>query len=218
MKPQLISFKICPFVQRSVILLHEKRVEFDIEYINLKEPPAWFKAISPLGKVPVLKVGDEVLFESAVIMEYLDEVHPPSLHPLDPLTKARNRAWIEFSSNLLMEQFKLATAKEEEAHLQARKTLRGHLEALETQLAGPLFNGAALALVDIASAPIFMRLNLLESWLPMGLLDGLPKLAQWSEELLARQSVIDSVVPEFPDLYRGFVEMNGGYFASAMGG
>ena len=45
MKPELISFKICPFVQRSVIVLQEKGVDYDITYINLKEPPEWFKAI-----------------------------------------------------------------------------------------------------------------------------------------------------------------------------
>lgn len=64
---ELISFKTCPFVQRSVITLKEKGIDFKTTYIDLAEKPAWFLAISPLGKVPVLKIGDEVLFESAVI-------------------------------------------------------------------------------------------------------------------------------------------------------
>ncbi len=71
-KPKLISFKICPYVQRSVITLKEKNVDFDIEYIDLANKPEWFLKISPLGRVPVLQVGEEVLFESAVINEYLD--------------------------------------------------------------------------------------------------------------------------------------------------
>ena len=41
-KPKLISFKVCPFVQRSVILLKEKDVDYDIEYIDVYDPPAWF--------------------------------------------------------------------------------------------------------------------------------------------------------------------------------
>jgi len=53
-----------------------------------------------LGKVPLLKVEDKVLFESAVICEYLD-VTPSSLHPADPLEKANHRAWIEFGSSIL---------------------------------------------------------------------------------------------------------------------
>ena len=117
MKPELISFKLCPFVQRSVIVLLEKKVPFDIRYIDLSNPPDWFKAISPLGKVPLLKLGDTVLFESAVIMEYLDEVNPPSLHPSDPLRKAHHRAWIEFSSTLLVSQYQLTMIAADETAL-----------------------------------------------------------------------------------------------------
>ena len=72
----LISFDICPFVQRSVITLEEKGVKYNIKYIELENKPDWFLAISPFGKVPVLQVNDKVLFESAVINEYLDETVP----------------------------------------------------------------------------------------------------------------------------------------------
>ena len=106
-KPQLISFKICPFVQRTVIALREKHVDYDITYIDLAARPPWFKAMSPLGKVPVLRVGDTTIFESAVINEYLDEVYAPRLHPADPLQRARNRAWIEFASVLTQNQYQL---------------------------------------------------------------------------------------------------------------
>ena len=103
---ELVSFAICPYVQRAVITLKEKGVAFDITYIELDNPPAWFKEDSPLGKVPLLKVDGEVLFESAIITEYLDEVYPPTLHPGDPLLRAKHRGWIEFGSNLLVDQFK----------------------------------------------------------------------------------------------------------------
>lgn len=214
MKPELISFKLCPFVQRSVIVLKEKSIDFDITYIDLKNPPDWFKQISPLGKVPVLKVGDEVLFESAVIMEYLDEVNPPSLHPADPLLKAKNRAWIEFASTVIMAQFNMLMAKEKEASEAAEQELHTKLAQLEQQVKGPLFNGEEFALVDAAFAPIFMRLAMLETWQPMGLLDNLPKVKTWSESLLARDSVKNSVVENLADLYRGMIASNGGYAAS----
>ena len=79
-----------------MILLRAKDVEFDVTYINLREKPDWFLEISPHGKVPVLKVGDEVLFESNAIAEYLDEVFEPRLHPADPVKRAKNRAWTDF--------------------------------------------------------------------------------------------------------------------------
>jgi glutathione S-transferase len=214
MKPELISFKLCPFVQRSVIVLKEKGIDFDITYIDLKNPPDWFKQISPLGKVPVLKVSDEVLFESAVIMEYLDEVNPPSLHPADALIKAKNRAWIEFASTLIMAQFNMLMAKEKEASESAEQELRDKLAQLEQQIKGPLFNGEEFALVDAAFAPIFMRLTMLEQWLPMGLLDNLPKVKKWSDTLLARDSVKNSVVENLAELYRGMIASSGGYNAS----
>jgi glutathione S-transferase len=214
MKPELISFKLCPFVQRSVIVLNEKKIDYDITYIDLKNPPDWFKAISPLGKVPVLKVDDEVLFESAVIMEYLDEVNPPSLHPADPLRKAKNRAWIEFASTLIMAQFNMLMCKEKEESEKAEQELRDKLAQLEQQVVGPLFNGKEFALIDAAFAPIFMRLAMLEKWQPMGMLETLPKVRQWSEALLARDSVKNSVVENLEELYRGMLASNGGYAAS----
>lgn len=55
-----------------MILLRAKQIEFDVTYVNLRDKPAWFLDISPHGKVPVLKVDDEILFESNAIAEYLD--------------------------------------------------------------------------------------------------------------------------------------------------
>ncbi len=89
---KLISHKLCPYVQRAVISLTEKGVPFERVDIDLDNKPDWFLKISPLGKVPVLQVGDKVVFESAVILEYLEEIQPKPLHPKDPLTRAEHRA------------------------------------------------------------------------------------------------------------------------------
>ena len=217
MKPELISFKLCPFVQRSVIVLLEKGVEYDINYIDIRNPPDWFQSISPLGKVPVLRVGDEVLFESAVIMEYLDEVNPPSLHPAAPLRKAKNRAWIEFASALFMGQYQLVTAREETAFSQTLEEMRSKLAQLEQQVTGPYFNGDDFNLIDAAYAPLFMRMGLLESWSPLGLMNGLPKVSAWAERLSARESVKNSVVKELPELYRNMIANGEGYAAERFG-
>ena len=95
-KFHLISSLTCPWVQRAVIVLRVKNVDFDVTYINLREKPDWLLEISPHGKVPILKVGEEVLFESNAIAEYLDETFEPRLHPADPIKRARNRAWTDF--------------------------------------------------------------------------------------------------------------------------
>src|ERR1700716_4669276 len=92
---KLISHKLCPYVQRAVIALTEKGVAFERIDIDLANKPDWFLKISPLGKTPVLQVSDTAIFESAVILEYLEETQPKPLHPGEPLKGAEHRAWIE---------------------------------------------------------------------------------------------------------------------------
>ena len=67
-RSKLISHKLCPYVQRAVIALTEKGVPFERIDIDLANKPDWFSGISPLGKTPVLLVGDTAIFESAVIL------------------------------------------------------------------------------------------------------------------------------------------------------
>lgn len=81
----LISHELCPYVQRVAISLAEKAVAFERIDVDLENKPDWFKAISPLGKTPVLKVGDRAIFESAVILEYLEETQPNPTHPANSL-------------------------------------------------------------------------------------------------------------------------------------
>lgn len=206
-KLKLISFKICPFVQRSVILLKEKGVEYDIEYIDVNNPPQWFLDISPTGKVPVLQVDDTVLFESAVINEYIDEVYPPSLHPQDPLKKAQNRAWMEYTSPMNLSFFQMIMAKEKEAGEKAKGNLLDQLAGLERVAVNtPWFNGDSFSMMDISIAPVFTRLAFLKMHLNIDLLEGFPSLNAWSEELLARDSVTQSVVDDFDEILLGRVK------------
>lgn len=202
MRLELVSFKLCPFVQRSVITLLEKERDFQITYINLDAPPQWFKDISPLGKVPVLQVGEEVLFESAIINEYVDEITPPSLHPQNALIKAKNRAWIEFGSELLMMQFRFVMSQDKNSYDTNLKELQEKLQRLETVLSGgTFFNGEQFSLVDTAYAPLFMRLELLKQWTKVDFYGTLPKIQRWSAALLAKESVQKSVVDDFADLF-----------------
>ena len=213
-KPQLISFKICPFVQRTVIVLREKGVDYDITYIDLAARPAWFTAMSPLGKVPVLRVGDATIFESAVINEYLDEVYAPQLHPADPLQRAHNRAWIEFASVLTQSQYQLCMADTPARFAAARERIDASLDQLERQLsAGPYFNGADFALVDASLAPVLMRFAVMERDVDLDIYATRPRLATYCSAVLARPSVVDSVVPEFAELFIEYFREQGGYVA-----
>src|SRR3982751_1822215 len=109
----LISHKLCPYVQRAVIALTEKGVPFERIDIDLANKPDWFLKVSPLGKTPVLLVGDHAIFESAVILEYLEETQPKPLHPADALRRAEHRAYIEYGSAVLNDIAGLYSAPDE---------------------------------------------------------------------------------------------------------
>lgn len=209
---QLVSFKICPFTQRSVIALNMKGIEYTLTYLTPGDSPDWFKAISPLGKVPVLVVDGTPLFESAVILEYLDEVYPPSLHPVDPLQKAQHRAWIEYCSELLGRQYALLTATDAESFATARDNLQQGLQRLETQLtaAAPYFAGESVQLVDCAYAPLLMRIALLKQEYGVALQLN-ARMQAWSDAVLALDAVKTSVVENFAEVFHNFLTMKNSY-------
>lgn len=212
---ELISFNICPFVQRSVIALNEKNVDFKITHIDLSNPPEWFKEISPLGKVPVLKVGDKAVFESAVILEYLDEIHAPQLHPNDPLEKATHRSWMEFCSDMIMTQYGMFTAKDQQGFEEKRDKLKEGFKRLDTVVAesGSFFAGEVFSLVDTVYAPIFMRLKIVEAIKPLNL--DIPERVQtWADALLARESVKNSIEDDFESNFKKYFQGEKGYLFS----
>src|SRR5215475_10067682 len=152
---KLISHKLCPYVQRAVIALAEKSVPFERIDIDLVNKPDWFKAMSPLGKTPVLNVDGTAIFESAVILEYLEETQSNPLHPADPLERAEHRAWIEFGSAVLNDIWGLYTAPDEAAFSAKVTTLREKFLRIEARLNVPWFDGARFSLVDAVFGPVF---------------------------------------------------------------
>ena len=191
-----------------MILLRAKDVEFNVTYVNLREKPDWFLEISPHGKVPVLKVGDEILFESSAIAEYLDEVVAPRLHPEDPIARAKNRAWTDFTPTFAGALSKIHYAKTREdmdAAVEAAPTV---LAKVENALAGrgnngPFFNGPDLSLVDASYAPFLQRYLLIDEGLKNDVLKDFPLIAAWAETLMADERVTGAVPDNFADEFIG---------------
>lgn len=213
-QPILISFKLCPFVQRAVITLLHKKIDFTIEYINLQKKPDWFLEISPLGKVPLLRVKDHVLFESAVINEYLDETHGDPMLPKDPLEKAEHRAWIEFSSSLFNAQHQLTQARREETYLKIEEDLTKKLAPLERKIGKDgFFEGKSFSLVDSAFAPFLMRSKIVADNIGIDPVSDYKKISKWRDNLLSLPEVQKSVVEDFEDLYMEGIYERAGYLA-----
>jgi glutathione S-transferase len=203
---KLVSHHLCPYVQRAVIALAEKGVAHERVYVDLADKPQWFRAISPLGKVPLLVVGDDVLFESAVICEYLDDTAAPRLHPEDPLERARHRAWVEFGSAILNDIWSFYTARDEEALTKKRDDIAGKFQQLEQHLGeGPYFAGARFHLVDAVFGPIFRYFDTFETIADFGFFKETPKVRAWREALNARPSVRAAVTSDYPQRLAQFL-------------
>lgn len=218
MQLELISTKRCPFVQRSVITLNYKNIEHHMTFIDLDNPPDWFAEISPFGKVPLLRVDDDaVIFESAVINEFLDDITPGQLHPTDPLQRAINKSWIEFGGSCCSLTFQIMTAAAKQSYDNTLAELTNNLGRVEDVLGGgPFFNGAEFALIDAAYAPIFIRLDVFRDLLDIRLTDELPKVHEWQAKLLALPAVQKARVPELPDLFRHLIISRNAYAQSLL--
>ena len=186
--------------------MRAKNVEFDVTYITKDAKPDWFLEISPHAKVPVLKVDDDVLFESNAIAEFLDEVVEPQLAPKDPIERARNRAWTDFTDGWAGALNKVNYAKTKKEHASALEALPITLQKIEDALGqrtnnGPYFNDNKLCLVDAAYAPFLMRFNIVENINPTGILEDFPKIKAWSNALLMNESIVGSVPEDFMEVF-----------------
>lgn len=190
-----------------MIVLRAKAVKFDVTYINLREKPDWFLKISPHGKVPVLNVDGEALYESNAIAEFLDETVPPRLHPADPIKRARNRAWTDFLPDFAKGLSGVYYTKSKEEVAKGLEAAPARVQKLEDAIArergndGPYFNGKALCIVDAGYAPFFQRFAIADSKLKTGLLDAFPLVKAWSKALLSTEAVTGSVASEFNEAF-----------------
>ena len=203
---QLVSHPLCPYVQRAAIVMAEKGIAFSRTDIDLAHKPDWFLRLSPLGKVPLLRVDGHTLFESGPIVEYLEEIAEPKLHPQQPLQRARHRAWMEFASALLNDiatLYRATPQRFEEALRQAHQ----HLAELEQVLGdGPFFDGKTFCLVDALFAPVLRYWEVFDLLAETRLPPQLTRLHAWRMALLRRPSVVAAVAPDYPQRLRDFIE------------
>lgn len=220
-KLTLVSHHLCPYVQRAAISLAEKGVSFERVNVDLADKPDWFKTISPLGKVPLLRVPsggkEEVIFESAVILEFLEETEANPLHPADPLMKARHRAWIEFGSAILNAIGRFYSAADEVAFFRESRSLSEMFERVEAELSarqnGQWFASDRFSLVDAVYGPIFRYFDTFDRIGDFGILDGKPLVQAWREALSKRRSVKEAVDADYPRRLHAFLRAKGSHLS-----
>lgn len=202
----LVSHALCPYVQRAAIVLAEKGVPFERRDIDLANKPDWFLQVSPLGKTPVLLVGDEAIFESAVICEYLEDTTLPRLHPANALQRARHRSWMEVGSSLLALIAAFYNAPDEDTLVARATEIRSRLSQVEAALGdGPYFAGEVFGLVDAVFGPIFRYFDAFDDLGEFGFFDDLPRVQRWRRVLAVRPSVVAAVRSDHAELLRRFL-------------
>jgi len=212
----LISHHLCPYVQRAVIVLDEKNIPHRRTYIDLADKPDWFRALSPLGRVPVLQTGDTVVFESQVIAEYLDETTPGSLHPADPLEKARHRSWIEFGSETLNAIGAMYNAGSAADFEDKRRALQGKFARVEAEVEGPYFAGDAFHMIDGVWGTIFRYLDVFDRIADFGLTAELAGTSTWRATVSQRPSVVNAVPAGYPERLHAFLANRDAHIATLM--
>jgi glutathione S-transferase len=216
----LVSHALCPYVQRAAIVLAEKGVPFERRDIDLANKPDWFLKVSPLGKTPVLLVGDQPIFESAVICEYLEETALPRLHPVSALKRAQHRSWMEFGSALLNAIGAFYNAADEKALASRAAEIRARLVQLEAALGeGPFFGGDSFSVVDAVFGPAFRYFDVfdaIDGFDDFGFWRDLPRVQGWRCALAMRPSVADAACRDYPELLRQFLLARGSALSRRM--
>ncbi len=183
---EIFSAEVCPFAQRTRMVLIEKDVEFTLREVDLADKPDWFLDVSPYSKVPVIRHRGRVVYESAIINEYLDEVFPaPPMMPSEPGARASARIWIDFMNIKLLPCFyRLLMAQETDKRALEAATLRAHFRLMEAAMVaespGPYWFGGQLTLADLSLYPWFERLPALEHYRGAMLPEACARLKSWS--------------------------------------
>jgi len=214
--PTLVSFVICPFVQRSVITFKTKNTPFDLIHIDLSSPPEWFTELVPTAKVPALLFNDDVLFESAVINEFIDENDGQRLQEKSHWERAQERAWINYVDELIFDQYAMLIASNEKDYETEKDKFISKLLVLGKKTGKHYFSNDSFGLLDAAAAPVFTRLMLTPS-----IYDELKlkcneqsDLINWIENLIQLKAVKESVVDDFDKQFFSYFDKLNSYIIS----
>lgn len=193
MKPKLYNTQRCPYARRTRIVLYEKGVDFETHEVDLANKSEEFLEASPTGKVPVIVVDGESIYESNVVNQYLDEVtDEPKLMPEDPRRRAHARIWMAFADTVFFPAVFVASVGRERGFPEARiseafEKLESALRKLEERLKSRDYLADEFTLADIAHAGNFVRLRELEERGEFSL-EEYPSVAAWMERLESRDS------------------------------
>jgi glutathione S-transferase len=154
----------------------------------LKNKPKDLLELNPYGKVPVLVDGSGVIYESAIINEYLDEKFSElPLLPKNTLQRAKARIWIDFLNSRVHPAASDITHDRDPDR--ARQRLQQYLSTLNSEMTGKQFIVGDYSLADVSFIPFYVRRQRYDASIDQ----NFPKLKRWGEELMARPAVVSTL-------------------------
>ncbi len=193
---QLFDHPLSPFAFKVRVLLYEKAIAFEKNEIQTESQRHALLEVNPLGEVPALRDGDDVIADSKVIADYLEDRWPtPPLLPSNPADRARARR-IELladgpldAATLMVALFKVfrpkLEASEPTAQAAAGALLRRRQGALDQELAGREYFAGPFSRADVAVAPHVIMAAAIGYPVPA----ELENLTAWVARISARPSV-----------------------------
>lgn len=201
---QLIGNTICPYCQRARIALEDAGIAHEWTELDFTDKPDWFMALTPVGKVPVLRHQGRSVFESGAIVEYVNDLAAQRYLPADPLQRAQVRSWSLYAERLHDEARAYFTARTDADMTAARQRLLDRLARLAEPGTAMFIKGTALTLAGIYMAPLFVLLQALPE-------DGTPiahehaAVVALAEQLLAQPTVSRINSLEYRERFTRFV-------------
>jgi len=150
-----------PYSHRARIVLAEKNVTYEVNIVKPGELPEDLIDLNPYNSVPTLVDRDLVLYDSRVVMEYLDERFPhPPLMPVDPVSRARTRLMLHRIDNDWYSLLNDITSDDAKKKEKATKEFENSLASIEPILeAMPYFMSQEFSMIDCSIAPLMWRLE-----------------------------------------------------------
>ncbi|NOH78218.1 glutathione S-transferase family protein [Vibrio sp. RE86] len=202
---KIVSFKICPFVQRVTAALEAKKIPYEIEYISLKNKPQWFLDISPNGQVPLLVTENgTALFESDAIIEYIEDEFGALEEGVTNEQRALDRAWSYLGSKHYLAQCSTMRSNDKATLTDRVANIAKAFGKVEKQLTGPFFKGDQLSNVDMAWLPLLHRADIIKAHTCFDMLEGFPKVQAWQQQIMETGLVEKTVSEDFEAAFTGF--------------
>uniref|UniRef100_A0A3P8NNF2 Glutathione S-transferase omega n=1 Tax=Astatotilapia calliptera TaxID=8154 RepID=A0A3P8NNF2_ASTCA len=183
---RVYSMRFCPFAQRTRLVFKAKGIKHEIINVHLADKPEWYLKKNPFGIVLTLETpAGEVIYESPITCEYLDEVYPEKkLFPSSPFAKAQQKMMLEHFSKRIGYFYRISSGRKNGQDVSGLEAeLKEKLSKLNEDLVNKktkFFGGDSITMIDYMMWPWFERLETFEL---QHCLDGTPELKKWTERM-----------------------------------